>query len=121
MGIDDDGAVMAGVDFGWVIAVLFHGADDAIELPGGRGTGGVEEVPTDVHLKAGFGIFADGVLVSRKVHEAVVIAENGGGGGAEDGNFGCVHGEQNNGIGDEVQDVDVLHQRSVPKKKEDYD
>lgn len=91
VGVDDDGSVMAGVDFGRVVAVLFQGADDAIELPGGGGTCRVEEMPTYIDFQGGFRVFADGLLVTRQVHEPVVIAEYGSGGGAKDCNFGCVH------------------------------
>ena len=57
MGVDDDGAVVAGVDQLRVVAVAFHGADDAVELPGRGGAAGIEKMPGDVDLEGGIGVF----------------------------------------------------------------
>ncbi len=91
VGVDDHGAVVAGVDEVLRVAVREHGADDAVELPGrGRGAG-IEEVPGDVDLEAGVGVLGDDVLVAGQVHQAVVVLEDRRGLRANDGNFGFRH------------------------------
>ena len=74
--VDDDGAVVAGVDQVRIVAVRLHGADHALELPGRRRAGGEEEVPGDVHLECGVDILGQDVLVAGQVHQPVVVRQD---------------------------------------------
>ena len=91
MGVNDNGAVMAGMDVVGGIAVAPHGADDAFQLPGGGGTAGVEEMPADIDLQGGIGLLGDDILVPGKVHQAVVVFQHRGWRCPENGNFGFIH------------------------------
>ncbi len=92
VGVDDHGAVVAGVDQVVLVAVRLHRADDALELPRrGRGRR-VEEVPGDVDLEPGVGALVDHLLVVGEVHHPVVVLEDRGRAGADDGDFGTRHG-----------------------------
>lgn len=92
VGIDDYGAVVAGVNEVFLVTVFEQGADDALELPrGGRG-GGEEEVPGDVDFESGVFFLVNHVLVTGKIHEAIVITENGFGTSGKDGDGGFGHG-----------------------------
>ena len=72
--VDDDRAVVAGVNQRRIVPVLLQRADDAVELPGRRRAPGKEEVPGDVDLERGVGVLRDDVLVAREVHHRVVVA-----------------------------------------------
>jgi len=73
MRIDDDGAIVAGVDQLWPVAVPLHGPHHTLELPWRRRRSREEEVPGDVDLERGVGVLRDNVLVSGEVHQLVVI------------------------------------------------
>ena len=91
MSVNDDGPVMAGMDFGRVIAVPFEAADNAFHLPRRGGTAGVEKMPTDIHLEGGIGLAGDDVLVSGEIHQTMVIFQDGCRGRSKNGHFGFTH------------------------------
>ena len=75
--VDHDRPVVARVDQIRRVAVLLHGANHALELPGGGRAARKEEVPRDVDLQRGVGVFRDHVLVAGEVQQPVVVAEDG--------------------------------------------
>ncbi len=85
MGVDDHGAVVAGVDPLRRVAVAEHRPDDAVELPRGGRAAGVEEVPGDVDLERGVDLRVDHLPVAGQVHQLVQVEEDGAGRGAENG------------------------------------
>jgi hypothetical protein len=93
VGVDHHGAVVARVHQLFRVPVGHHGADDAVELPWRGRRRRVEEVPADVDLEGGVGVFRDDVLVAREVHHAVVVGEDRARARAEDGDFGLGHGD----------------------------
>jgi hypothetical protein len=91
VGVDHHRAVVAGVEQRRVVAVSLQGSDHSLELPRcGRGAG-VEEVPGDVDLEGGIGVFGHHRLVVGEVHETVVVLEYGPGRGANNGDFAVAH------------------------------
>jgi len=88
VGVDHDGSIVAAVDEVGVVAVAFHRANHAFELPRRGRAGGEEEVPGDVDLQGGVGVFGDRVLVAGQVHQPVIVFENRSRTRTNDGNFG---------------------------------
>ena len=91
MRVDDDGAVVAGVNQRRIVAVLLHRTDDAFELPRRRRAGGIEKVPGDVHLERSVGILRHDVLVAGQVQQRVIVAQNRARCRPEDCNFRFGH------------------------------
>ncbi len=89
--VDDDGAVVAGVNQVRIVAVLLHGPDHAFELPRGRRGAGEEEVPGDVDLQPRVGVLLDDVLIAGQVHDRVIVAQHGGRRRFQDGDCGFGH------------------------------
>ena len=89
--VDDDRAVVAGVNERRVVAVLLHRPDDALELPRGRRAAGEEEVPRDVDLERRVRVLREDVLVARQVHQRVVVPKNRGRRRAKDRDFRFGH------------------------------
>ena len=56
MGVDDHGAVVAGVEQIRSLSVLPHRPNNSVKLPGRGGTARVEEMPGDVHFQGGVDI-----------------------------------------------------------------
>ena len=76
MRVDDDGAVVAGVDERGIESVPAHRPDDPFELPRRRRAARIEEVPGDVHLQRRVGVLGDDLLVSGQVEEPVVVGKH---------------------------------------------
>ncbi len=87
VGIDHHGTVMAGMDIRGRIAILFHGTDYAIQLPGGGGAARVEKMPADIDFQGGIGGFGDDLLIASQIHDAVIISQRGGGRCPENGDL----------------------------------
>ena len=102
-GVDHDSAVVAAVDQRGIVAVLLEGADDAVELPGGRGRGRHEEVPTDVDLQRGILVLGQNVLVPRQVHQAMIVVKHGCRRRLQYGHFGFAHGDKPTSGGENPQ------------------
>ena len=94
MGVDHHRAVMACMDVRGGIPVALHGPDDPVQLPGGGGTGGIEEVPADVHLEGGIRLLGDDLLIAGEVHQTVIIIQHGGRRGPDNGNFRFTHDDK---------------------------
>ena len=91
MGVDDHGAVVAGVDQVLAVAVGGHRPDHAVELPRRGRAAGEEEMPGDVDLERRLHVLGQHVLIAREVHQPVVIAEDRARRGAKDGNLTLAH------------------------------
>jgi hypothetical protein len=78
MRVDDHGSVMAGMNEARIVPVLLHGRDHAVELPGRRRAARKKEMPRDIDLEGGIGVLADDVLIPRKVHQRVIVAQHRG-------------------------------------------
>src|SRR6266508_6099059 len=74
--IDYDGSVVAGMKELRIVAVGLHGADDAIELPRSRRRTWEEEMPGYIDFERGIDVLRDDVLISRKVHQLVIVAQD---------------------------------------------
>ena len=71
--VDHHRAIVAGVDQLIAVAILLHGADHALELPGRGRAAGEEVVPGDVHLQRRIRVLGDDVLVAGQVHQPMVV------------------------------------------------
>ena len=71
--VDDDGAVVAGVDQLRLVAVLLHRLDHAVELPRRGRRAGKEEMPRDVDLQRGIRVLGQDVLIAGQVHHGVRV------------------------------------------------
>ena len=64
MRVDDNGAIVARMDERWIVAVLLHRPDHALELPRRRRAGGEEKMPGDVDLERRVRVLRDDVLIT---------------------------------------------------------
>ena len=89
--VDDNGSVVARVHQVGRIAVLLHGPNHTLQLPGCGRAAREEEVPRDVDLQRGVGVFRDDVLIIGEVQKPVIVPEDGFGPGSQDGNASFGH------------------------------